>query len=158
MWLEGGGGRRRKESERATERGREEERRASVKLRVIRRQNYLARDVRLYVELLAGNNAFRGPHCLGPVAHTQIQPNVVPTPTKRSTQKQTKKAGEGGVPRCLLELGHPRNEGVSGGGVRPSLEGGGVPAPHRPGEERVEAVVCTTGCLLESGGVGVVWS
>ena len=39
-------------------------------------------------------------------------------------------------------------------GVRPSLEGGGVPAPHLPGEERVEAVVCTAGYPFESGGVG----
>ena len=99
------------------ERERETKMKEREKLRVVSRQNYLARDVLLYVELLAGNNAFRGPHCLGPVAHTQIQPNVVPTPTKRSTQKKKKKkAGEGGVPRYLLELGHPRNEGVSGWG------------------------------------------
>ena len=32
---------------------------------------------------------FSGPHCLGPMAQPQLQPDVVPGPTKRSTLKES---------------------------------------------------------------------
>ena len=97
---------------------RKKERKEREKSRIIRRQNYLARKVLLYVELL-GNNAFRAPIAEDLLRSPRYNLMLCPSPQSAAFNNNNKKererlAGEWVI--YLLGLGHPRDEGAKGGG------------------------------------------